>query len=121
MVVDGSIVVVETVRRHPRPAGGGRERRRSSPRRWTSAARIVLDPDLAVILVRSHPPGDRGNMFAPLAATLLIALLIRSAWPHRRPVLDGSGCGRARAGARRHQRLRRGEPRLLAARVGARG
>ena len=79
MVVDASIVVVENVRRHlamaPNPAG----RRRTVARAVAEVARPVSFSVLviAVILVPLYSlQGIEGKMFAPLASTMLIALLV---------------------------------------------
>ena len=79
MVVDASIVVVENVRRHlamtPDPAG----RRRTVARAVAEVARPVSFSVLviAVILVPLYSlQGIEGKMFAPLASTMLIALLV---------------------------------------------
>ncbi len=78
MVVDGSIVVVENVRRHLARRAAGEERRRVVAAALVEGARPVSFSILiiAVILVPLFTlQGIEGNMFAPLAATLLIALL----------------------------------------------
>jgi len=78
MVVDGSIVVVENVRRHLARRAAGEERRRGVAAALVEGARPVSFSILiiAVILVPLFTlQGIEGNMFAPLAATLLIALL----------------------------------------------
>ncbi|ACG72314.1 heavy metal efflux pump, CzcA family [Anaeromyxobacter sp. K] len=78
MVVDASIVVVENVRRHL-----AEDRQRSRPDVVAMALREVARPVafsvlvIAVILVPLYAlQGVEGKMFAPLATTLLIALLV---------------------------------------------
>ena len=80
MVVDASIVVVENIRRHLAAAAGRHgQAARSSPRPWSEVARPVAFSVLiiAIILVPLFTlQGIEGKMFAPLAATMLIALLV---------------------------------------------
>jgi cobalt-zinc-cadmium resistance protein CzcA len=78
MVVDASIVVVENVRRHL-----AEDRERSRPDVVAMALREVARPVafsvlvIAVILVPLFAlQGVEGKMFAPLATTMLIALLV---------------------------------------------
>ncbi len=79
MVVDASIVVVENVRRHLAEAGPGVARRPVVAAALAEVARpvgfsVVI---IALILVPLFAlQGIEGKLFAPLAATLLIALLL---------------------------------------------
>ncbi|MFT3914896.1 MAG: CusA/CzcA family heavy metal efflux RND transporter [Anaeromyxobacteraceae bacterium] len=78
MVVDASIVVVENVRRHLAD-DGGRSREDVVAMALREVARPVAFSVLviAVILVPLYAlQGVEGKMFAPLATTLLIALLV---------------------------------------------
>ncbi|HOU94938.1 MAG TPA: efflux RND transporter permease subunit, partial [Polyangiaceae bacterium] len=79
MVVDGSIVVVENVRRHLAQRTEREQKRRVVAEALVEVARPVAFSILiiAVILVPLFTlQGIEGKMFAPLAATLLIALLV---------------------------------------------
>jgi heavy metal efflux system protein len=79
MVVDASIVVVENVRRHLAVAPPDVPRRAVVAGAVAEVARPVAFSVLviAVILVPLHSlQGIEGKMFAPLASTLLIALLV---------------------------------------------
>jgi cobalt-zinc-cadmium resistance protein CzcA len=79
MVVDASIVVVENVRRHLAQAQPGVPRRRVVAGAVQEVARPVAFSVLviAVILVPLYAlQGVEGKMFAPLASTMLIALLV---------------------------------------------
>jgi cobalt-zinc-cadmium resistance protein CzcA len=79
MVVDASIVVVENVRRHLARRSGNESRRRVVAEAVVEVARPVAFSVLiiAVILVPLFTlQGIEGKMFAPLAATMLIALLV---------------------------------------------
>ncbi len=79
MVVDASIVVVENVRRHLASRSGGVPRRRIVAEAVQEVARPVAFSVLviAVILVPLFAlQGVEGRMFAPLASTMLIALLV---------------------------------------------
>jgi cobalt-zinc-cadmium resistance protein CzcA len=78
MVVDASIVVVENVRRHLAEGGDG-GKRRAVAAAIVEVGRPVAFSVLiiAVILVPLFTlQGIEGKMFAPLAATMLIALLV---------------------------------------------
>ena len=78
MVVDASIVVVENIRRHLARGGGLAPKRRIVADALAEVARPVGFSVLivAVILVPLFTlQGIEGKMFAPLAATMLIALL----------------------------------------------
>jgi cobalt-zinc-cadmium resistance protein CzcA len=78
MVVDASIVVVENVRRHL-AASPGRDRHEVVRTAVAEVARPVTFSVLviAVILVPLYAlQGVEGKMFAPLATTMLIALLV---------------------------------------------
>ncbi len=79
MVVDASIVVVENVRRHLARRVDGTPRRRIVAEAVQEVARPVAFSVLviAVILVPLYAlQGVEGKMFAPLASTMLIALLV---------------------------------------------
>ncbi|HQR29256.1 MAG TPA: CusA/CzcA family heavy metal efflux RND transporter [Anaeromyxobacteraceae bacterium] len=79
MVVDASIVVVENVRRHLAEAPSSLDRRGVVARAVAEVARPVSFSVLviAVILVPLFSlQGVEGKMFAPLASTMLIALLV---------------------------------------------
>jgi cobalt-zinc-cadmium resistance protein CzcA len=79
MVVDASIVVVENVRRHLAHRTDGAPRRRIVAEAVQEVARPVAFSVLviAVILVPLYAlQGIEGKMFAPLASTMLIALLV---------------------------------------------
>jgi len=79
MVVDASIVVVENVRRHLAQRTDGTPRRRIVAEAVQEVARPVTFSVLviAVILVPLYAlQGVEGKMFAPLASTMLIALLV---------------------------------------------
>ncbi|MGA8892306.1 MAG: CusA/CzcA family heavy metal efflux RND transporter [Anaeromyxobacteraceae bacterium] len=79
MVVDASIVVVENVRRHLAEAPSAEPRRSVVTRAVAEVARPVGFSVLviAVILVPLYSlQGVEGKMFAPLASTMLIALLV---------------------------------------------
>ncbi|HUT79438.1 MAG TPA: CusA/CzcA family heavy metal efflux RND transporter [Polyangia bacterium] len=79
MVVDASIVVVENVRRHLAQQTGKDHKRRIVAEALVEVARPVAFSVLiiAVILVPLFTlQGIEGKMFAPLAATMLIALLV---------------------------------------------
>ncbi|HOC44259.1 MAG TPA: CusA/CzcA family heavy metal efflux RND transporter [Thermoanaerobaculales bacterium] len=79
MVVDASIVVVENIRRHLAQRPAGEHRRRIVADALAEVARpvgfsVVI---IAIILVPLFTlQGIEGKMFAPLAATMLIALLV---------------------------------------------
>jgi cobalt-zinc-cadmium resistance protein CzcA len=78
MVVDASIVVVENVRRHLAERRDGAPKRRIVAEAVLEVARPVAFSVLviAVILVPLYAlQGIEGKMFAPLASTMLIALL----------------------------------------------
>lgn len=78
MVVDASIVVVENVRRHLAHADPGRATREVVARATAEVARPVAFSVLivAIILVPLYTlQGIEGKMFAPLASTMLIALM----------------------------------------------
>jgi len=79
MVVDASIVVVENVRRHLAHRTDGTPKRRIVAEAVGEVARPVAFSVLviAVILVPLYAlQGVEGKMFAPLASTMLIALLV---------------------------------------------
>jgi cobalt-zinc-cadmium resistance protein CzcA len=79
MVVDASIVVVENVRRHLAHRTDGTPKRRIVAEAVQEVARPVAFSVLviAVILVPLYAlQGIEGKMFAPLASTMLIALLV---------------------------------------------
>ena len=79
MVVDASIVVVENVRRHLAHRTDGTPKRRIVAEAVQEVARPVAFSVLviAVILVPLYAlQGVEGKMFAPLASTMLIALLV---------------------------------------------
>ncbi|MFH1811616.1 MAG: CusA/CzcA family heavy metal efflux RND transporter [Pseudomonadota bacterium] len=79
MVVDASIVVVENVRRHLALQTGREHKRRVVTEALVEVARPVTFSVLviAIILVPLFTlQGIEGKMFAPLAATMLIALLV---------------------------------------------
>jgi cobalt-zinc-cadmium resistance protein CzcA len=79
MVVDASIVVVENVRRHLAHRTDGTPRRQIVAEAVHEVARPVAFSVLviAVILVPLYGlQGVEGKMFAPLASTMLIALLV---------------------------------------------
>ncbi|MDR0965714.1 MAG: CusA/CzcA family heavy metal efflux RND transporter [Myxococcales bacterium] len=79
MVVDASIVVVENIRRHLAHAGREAVRRRVVAEALGEIARPVAFSVLivALILVPLFTlQGWEGKMFAPLAATMLIALIV---------------------------------------------
>jgi cobalt-zinc-cadmium resistance protein CzcA len=79
MVVDASIVVVENVRRHLAHRSDGAPKRRVVAEAVQEVARPVAFSVLviAVILVPLYAlQGVEGKMFAPLASTMLIALLV---------------------------------------------
>ena len=78
MVVDASIVVVENVKRHLAHADPGRATREVVARATAEVARPVAFSVLivAIILVPLYTlQGIEGKMFAPLASTMLIALM----------------------------------------------
>ena len=79
MVVDASIVVVENVRRHLAEAAAGADKRRIVTNAVVEVARPVAFSVfiIVVILVPLFTlQGIEGKMFAPLAITMLIALLV---------------------------------------------
>jgi cobalt-zinc-cadmium resistance protein CzcA len=79
MVVDASIVVVENARRHLAGSPDGSDHRGVIARAVAEVARPVSFSVLviAVILVPLYSlQGVEGKMFAPLASTMLIALLV---------------------------------------------
>ena len=79
MVVDASIVVVENARRHLAESPGSADHRGIIARAVAEVARPVSFSVLviAVILVPLYSlQGVEGKMFAPLASTMLIALLV---------------------------------------------
>jgi cobalt-zinc-cadmium resistance protein CzcA len=79
MVVDASIVVVENARRHLAASSDGRDHRGVVAGAVAEVARPVSFSVLviAVILVPLYSlQGVEGKMFAPLASTMLIALLV---------------------------------------------
>ena len=79
MVVDASIVVVENARRHLAEAPGATDHRAIVARAVAEVAKPVSFSVLviAVILVPLFSlQGVEGKMFAPLASTMLIALLV---------------------------------------------
>jgi cobalt-zinc-cadmium resistance protein CzcA len=79
MVVDASIVVVENARRHLSESPGATDHRGIVARAVTEVAKPVSFSVLviAVILVPLYSlQGVEGKMFAPLASTMLIALLV---------------------------------------------
>jgi cobalt-zinc-cadmium resistance protein CzcA len=79
MVVDASIVVVENARRHLAESPGAPDHRAVVARAVTEVAKPVSFSVLviAVILVPLFSlQGVEGKMFAPLASTMLIALLV---------------------------------------------
>ncbi len=79
MVVDGSIVVVENIRRHLAHRTEREHKRRVVAEALVEVARPVAFSILiiAIILVPLFTlQGIEGKMFAPLAATMLIALLV---------------------------------------------
>ena len=79
MVVDGSIVVVENIRRHLAHRTEKEHKRRIVVEALVEVARPVAFSILviAIILVPLFTlQGIEGKMFAPLAATMLIALLV---------------------------------------------
>jgi cobalt-zinc-cadmium resistance protein CzcA len=79
MVVDASIVVVENARRHLAESSNHTDRRGTVARAVAEVARPVSFSVLviAVILVPLYSlQGVEGKMFAPLASTMLIALLV---------------------------------------------
>ena len=79
MVVDASIVVVENARRHLAGSPDTADRRRTVARAVAEVAKPVSFSVLviAVILVPLFSlQGVEGKMFAPLASTMLIALLV---------------------------------------------
>jgi cobalt-zinc-cadmium resistance protein CzcA len=79
MVVDASIVVVENARRHLAESSNVTDRRGTVARAVAEVARPVSFSVLviAVILVPLYSlQGVEGKMFAPLASTMLIALLV---------------------------------------------
>jgi cobalt-zinc-cadmium resistance protein CzcA len=79
MVVDASIVVVENARRHLAESPGAADPRGIVGRAVAEVARPVTFSVLviAVILVPLYSlQGVEGKMFAPLASTMLIALLV---------------------------------------------
>ena len=79
MVVDASIVVVENARRHLAESPDAADHRGIVARAVTEVARPVSFSVLviAVILVPLYSlQGVEGKMFAPLASTMLIALLV---------------------------------------------
>ena len=79
MVVDASIVVVENVRRHLAHAGPGEAARDVVARAVIEVARPVAF-SVVIIAITLVPlftlQGIEGRMFAPLALTMLIALLV---------------------------------------------
>lgn len=79
MVVDASIVVVENVRRHLARDGAPASRRRTVAAAFAEVARPVAFGVLiiGIILVPLYSlQGIEGRMFAPLASTMLISLLV---------------------------------------------
>jgi len=79
MVVDASIVVVENIRRHLAEDSGGLDRRQIAAGAVVEVARPVAFSVfiIAVILVPLFTlQGIEGKMFAPMALTMLIALLV---------------------------------------------
>ncbi len=79
MVVDASIVVVENIRRHLAVEGDPARKLRVAARALAEVARPVSFSVLivAIILVPLFTlQGIEGKMFAPLASTMLIALLV---------------------------------------------
>jgi cobalt-zinc-cadmium resistance protein CzcA len=79
MVVDASIVVVENIRRHLAQPGAGEHTRRIVVEALVEVARPVAFSVVIIVLIlvplfTLH--GIEGKMFAPLAATMLIALLV---------------------------------------------
>ncbi|NLN63601.1 MAG: efflux RND transporter permease subunit [Myxococcales bacterium] len=79
MVVDASIVIVENIRRHLARRKDGTPKRRIVAEALAEVARPVSFSVLiiAIILVPLFTlQGIEGKMFAPLAATMLIALLV---------------------------------------------
>lgn len=79
MVVDASIVVVENIRRHLAHRTEAKHKRRVVAEALVEVARPVAFSVLiiAIILVPLFTlQGYEGKMFAPLAATMLIALLV---------------------------------------------
>lgn len=79
MVVDASIVVVENIRRHLADRTGPEHKRRVVAEALVEVARPVAFSVLivAIILLPLFTlRGIEGKMFAPLAATMLIALLV---------------------------------------------
>ncbi|MEK7384028.1 MAG: efflux RND transporter permease subunit, partial [Elusimicrobiota bacterium] len=79
MVVDASIVVVENIRRHYSGAAGKEDKKMAVANALAEVARPVSFSVLivALILVPLFTlQGIEGKMFAPLAATMLIALTV---------------------------------------------
>jgi cobalt-zinc-cadmium resistance protein CzcA len=79
MVVDASIVVVENIRRHLAPGNKERDKRQVIAAALVEVARPVAFSVLiiAIILLPLFTlQGIEGKMFAPLAATMLIALMV---------------------------------------------
>ncbi|MBI5506189.1 MAG: efflux RND transporter permease subunit [Deltaproteobacteria bacterium] len=79
MVVDASIVVVENIRRHLAQSDGKQNQRRIVAQALIEVARPVAFSVLiiAIILVPLFTlQGIEGKMFAPLAATMLVALMV---------------------------------------------
>jgi len=79
MVVDASIVVVENIRRHLAHERYGKDKRHVVAAALVEVARPVASSVLiiAIILVPLFTlQGVEGKMFAPLAATMLIALMV---------------------------------------------
>jgi heavy metal efflux system protein len=79
MVVDASIVVVENIRRHFARQADPKEKRRVASWAYAEVAKPVAFSVLivAIILVPLYTlEGVEGKMFAPLASTMLIALVV---------------------------------------------
>ncbi len=79
MVVDASIVVVENVRRHLAHRADGAPRRRIVAEAVQEVARPVAFSVLVIVVILVPLfalQGVEGKMFAPLASTMLIALLV---------------------------------------------
>ena len=79
MVVDASIVVVENIRRHLAQPGAREHTRRIVVEALVEVARPVAFSVLIIVLILVPLftlQGIEGKMFAPLAATMLIALLV---------------------------------------------
>jgi cobalt-zinc-cadmium resistance protein CzcA len=79
MVVDASIVVVENVRRHLAESSAGDDKRRIVAAAVAEVARPVAFSVIIIALILLPLftlQGIEGKMFAPLALTMLIALLV---------------------------------------------